>query len=175
MRKDATDEKGMQEGGEMNLMPEMNRSIGSRTFAPAEGHRLSQNRLSKSLPEHLMAGMNAEHDVVMSMRLCEIRNHKYPKSQGLPPPAKFSKVQSAPARFARSCSMDELYTPVEHHGSCQQRRTVPDYDFAQVGPVFNILFFIILLLNSFDCSVQRTSKWPAFGYRLTASTPTTDQ
>ncbi len=117
-------------------------SLESRNFVPgpAKGHRLSHNRMSKSLPEHLMAGMNAEHDVVLSMRLCEIRNHKYPESPGLPAPAKFLKVQSAPARFARSCSAEELHTSKDYYGSCRHRRRAPDNIFVEVEPFLEISF-----------------------------------
>ncbi len=100
----------------------------------AKGHRLSHNRLSKSLPEHLMAGMNAEHDAVISMRLSEIRNHKYPESRGLPPPAKFMKTQSAPTRLARSCSADEILIK-DNNRFCHHRRRVLNHDFEQVSPL----------------------------------------
>jgi hypothetical protein len=109
---------------------------GSRAFAPSQGHKLSHTQLSKSLPEHLMAGMNAEHDAVLSVRLSEIRNHKYPKSRGLPPPAKFMKAHSAPGRLARACSADEIRSNMEYDGSCHHRPRVISYDFEQVMTFF---------------------------------------
>jgi hypothetical protein len=145
MRKDAEEESHADEIP--HAIPEIHGVCNSRKITRATGHRLSHNQLSKSLPEQLMAGMNAEHDVVMSMRLDEIRNHKYPESRGLPPPAKFAKAKSSHARFARSCSADEMLMSMESHshGSCCYRRNVRNYDFDQAELFFPCSLFSFIV------------------------------
>ena len=161
MRKDAEEEAHADEI--RHVIPEIHGIFNSRKTTPAKGHRLSRNQLSKSLPEQLMAGMNAEHDVVMSIRLDEIRNHKYPESRGLPPPAKFTKAKIASARFARSCSADEMLTTMESQGSCRHRGNVPKYHFDQAGPFFSFSCSSVSLFNSKGFSDQGISSWQAYG------------
>ena len=133
-------------GKELQSLSSMKESSNSSFTDPGKGYRLSHNRLSKSLPEHLMAGMNAEHDAIISMRLCEIRNHKYPESRGLPPPAKFTKEQSTPARFVRSCSADEIL--FKDNRFCHRRR-VTNYEFEQVEPFFHISCNLFIYCSAF--------------------------
>ena len=76
--------------------------------SPFKGHKLSRHGLSRSMPENLMIGVNAEHDFVISQREAEIRSQRYPDSPDLPPPEKFTKAQSSPARLGRTRSADVL-------------------------------------------------------------------
>ena len=135
----------------------MTERLGSRTFA--KGHRLAHNQFSKSMPEHLMTGMNAEHDEVLSIRLSEIRNHKYPESRHLPPPAKFTKAHSSPGRLARSCSADEI--PTAYRRSCRHHTRVLSYDSEQVHHTLFLSgqYSVILMGLQRPLDIQLASIW----------------
>ena len=76
-------------------------------FRP-DGHRLCHHRLSRSMPEHMIMEVNAEHEDMISLRSSMIRQYKYPEAQSLPPPGKFSKSRPRLARFERIRSVDSI-------------------------------------------------------------------